>query len=54
MKVYYIDRYEICPAIIKFVNVRRNTVTIIKFVNGVPVEREVRLCNLFTKEGWPK
>lgn len=54
MKAFYVDRWERSPCIIKFYSGRRDTFTIIKFLeNGDLVERECKLKNLFvSKERW--
>lgn len=53
MKAFYVDRWERSPCIIKYYNGRRDTFTIIKFLeNGDLVERECRLENLFLVKNW--
>lgn len=53
MKVWYFDGVELKPAIIKFVNGRRGTITILKFITPtLVVERETVLENLFLLDYW--
>lgn len=53
MKVWYFDGVELKPAIIKFVNGRKGTITILKFITpDIVVERETTLDKLFVLDFW--
>ncbi len=53
MKVLYYDGIELKPAIIKFVNGRKGTITILKFITSdIVVERETTLDKLFVLDFW--
>ncbi len=50
LRVYYYDKYEVRPALLKWI--RRGRATIIKFYPQGFVEREVPLNTLYYLEKW--
>lgn len=50
LRVYYYDKYEMRPALLKWI--RKGRATIIKFYKEGYVEREVPLSTLYYLEEW--
>lgn len=50
LRVYYYDKYEMRPALLKWI--RKGRATIIKFYKEGYVEREVPLSTLYFFEEW--